>query len=350
MVTTDSGGCRDEEADQGAAYGGRERGGGRGTGEVRGAGPRPVVLSPFRPALLLLAGVVILVAGCTVSGREAPPEPPDPRPLGGAVDFSADQAKALWEAEEAKVRACMRERGHRYLSPGHREGSPAATASPYALLRPAGAESDGYGMSAEYLAGPPADPNEDHLAGLSEEEEQIWRRALLGEEENDHEVLSRGRAVAGYDTQSCVGAARAELYGPEWPDLYYAMAELSHEVIELTRESGGFRGAEALWASCMAERGSPTGRWRIRAGRSGSCCPRGWLRRPPGSGSGNWPARTWNASWKRGFTRRWNVPNKKSNNPSEPKRGWSWNASNKPNGALLNDPMLAESNRIRNGG
>ncbi len=255
MVTTDSGGCRDEEADQGAAYGGRERGGGRGTGEVRGAGPRPVVLSPFRPALLLLAGVVILVAGCTVSGREAPPEPPDPRPLGGAVDFSADQAKALWEAEEAKVRACMRERGHRYLSPGHREGSPAATASPYALLRPAGAESDGYGMSAEYLAGPPADPNEDHLAGLSEEEEQIWRRALLGEEENDHEVLSRGRAVAGYDAQSCVGAARAELYGPEWPDLYYAMAELSHEVIELTRESGGFRGAEALWASCMAERG-----------------------------------------------------------------------------------------------
>ncbi|MFD7508033.1 hypothetical protein ACFV5N_01600 [Streptomyces sp. NPDC059853] len=199
--------------------------------------------------------MVILVAGCSSSGPGAPPDPPDPRPLRGAVYFSADQAAALWEAEEAGVRACMQERGHRYLSPGHREGSPAATASPYALLRPERAESDGYGMSAEYRAGPPADPNEDHLAGLSEEDEEIWRRALLGEEENDHEVLSDGQPVTGYDERSCVGAARAELYGPEWPDLYYAMAELSQEVIELTRESGGFRGAEAAWAACMADRG-----------------------------------------------------------------------------------------------
>ncbi|MFF2374136.1 hypothetical protein ACFVUW_07105 [Streptomyces xiamenensis] len=199
--------------------------------------------------------MVMLVAGCSLSGHETPPDLPDPRPLGGAVHFTADQRSALWAAEEAGVRACMRERGHPYVSPEPGDSRRAAASSPYALLRPGWAESDGYGMTAEHIGGLPPDPNEDHLAGLTEEEEEIWRRALVGDEENVREIVLGEGLTTGDDPGSCVGVARAEVYGTEWPELYDPMEQLSNEVIELTRESGGFRGAEALWAGCMAERG-----------------------------------------------------------------------------------------------
>lgn len=214
-----------------------------------------MVLIRRRGTPLLLAGVAILAAGCQSSGREAPDEPPDPRPLNGVVHFTATQESALWQAEEEGVRACMRERGHRYVSVEEQDTRRTAAASPYGLLRPGWSEDDGYGMTAEVFAGPPSDPNEGHLAGLTEEEAADWRRALLGEEENFREIVLADGPTIGYDPDSCVGVARAGVYGAEWPDLYYPMEQLSNEVVELTRESGGFRGAEALWAGCMAERG-----------------------------------------------------------------------------------------------
>ncbi|MDB1087269.1 hypothetical protein PJ985_06770 [Streptomyces sp. ACA25] len=210
-----------------------------------------MVLTPVRATLLSTVVAVFLVAGCQTSGHEAGPPPPDPRPLDAVLDFSAEDDAALWKAEEAEVRACMRERGHVYTvveKPDHRRE---AAASPFALLRPDWARSDGYGLTVEQLAGRPPDPNADRLAGLPAKEEERWRLALLGKEDNHREIeLSEGLVIS-YDPDSCVSRAQAELYGEDWPDLYYTVEQLSNEIILATQTSAAFTRAEDAWARCM---------------------------------------------------------------------------------------------------
>ncbi|MEV7872056.1 hypothetical protein AB0P17_39470 [Streptomyces sp. NPDC088124] len=70
----------------------------------------------MRRPLRTVAAVVLLTAGCAAPGREAATEAdvPVPRPLSGAVYFSATEQTALRDSEEALVRACMRDRGYAY--------------------------------------------------------------------------------------------------------------------------------------------------------------------------------------------------------------------------------------------
>lgn len=212
-----------------------------------------MVLNRTRSRTLWLAAAVILVAGCQSSGHQAPADPPDPRPLDGAVHFSADESTGLWEAEEAAVRACMSDRGHRYESGEPKDGRREAAANPYALLRPGWAESDGYGMTAELLAQSSSDPNKARLDGLTAKERSAWTLALLGDEER-HRVLKLddGTKIT-YDPESCVSVGQAAVYGDDWPELYHPTEAVSNAIIKATWKTAAFRKAEAEWASCMRE-------------------------------------------------------------------------------------------------
>jgi hypothetical protein len=212
------------------------------------------LLIPMRRPLWL-AAAALLVAGCSASGHEAAGGTPDPRPFSGATHFSSDEARVLHRAEEAEVGACMERRGLTYRTATGGDARRDAADSPYGLLRPGWAGSDGYGMTARVLAGPPPDPNEAHLAGLSDRERSRWRTALLGDEGDREEITVPGGPTLAYSPDSCVHIARTEVYGDGWTRLEFSLQHAGNEVIERTYRSPGFRGAQAEWARCMREEG-----------------------------------------------------------------------------------------------
>ncbi|MEV1007604.1 hypothetical protein [Streptomyces sp. NPDC049881] len=213
----------------------------------------------MRRPLLTAAVAVLLTAGCGGPGREAATdaetETAVPRPLSGALHFSAAEQTALRDAEEALVRDCMRERGHDYRTAPGRDARRAAAVNPYTLLSPGWSASDGYGLTGAVLEGPPADPNEETLAALTEAERAAWEEALLGRREDHVEIdLPSGRTI-GYAPDSCVQTARDGVYGEGWSELRYTVEDLSNDAISRTLESPGFGDAEAVWADCMAQLG-----------------------------------------------------------------------------------------------
>ncbi|WP_052851329.1 hypothetical protein [Streptomyces avicenniae] len=202
------------------------------------------------------AVAVLLMAGCGGPGHEAATgtgtEADVPRPLSGALHFSAAELTALRDAEEELVRACMRERGHEYRTAPARDARRAAAVNPYTLLSPRWSQSDGYGLTGEALEGPPDDPNADVLAALPDAERDAWQRALLGRQEDHVRIDLPGGRRIGYDPHSCVQVARDDVYGEGWSELRYVVEDLSNDAIRRTLASPGFAEAEADWAACMA--------------------------------------------------------------------------------------------------
>ncbi|MFD5749888.1 hypothetical protein [Streptomyces sp. NPDC127033] len=208
----------------------------------------------MRRPLWTAAAAVLLMAGCAAPGHEAATEAdvPVPRPLSGAVHFSAAEQRALRDSEEALVRACMRDRGYEYRIGPARDARRAAAVNPYTLLSPRWSRSDGYGLTGEVLRGPPNDPNADMLAALPDPEREEWEEALLGRREDHVEIsLPSGRRI-GYSPHACVQVARDEVYGTGWAELRYVVEDLSNEAVRRTLASSGFHAAEAEWAGCMA--------------------------------------------------------------------------------------------------
>ncbi len=211
----------------------------------------------MRRLLWRAAAAALLTAGCAAPGREAATEAevPIPRPLSGALHFSAAEQTALRDSEEALIRACMREQGHEYRIGPARDARRAAAINPYTLLSTQWSKSDGYGLTGEVLEGPPNDPNEDMLAALPDAEREEWQQALLGRQDDHVEVsLPSGRRIS-YSPHSCAQTARDDVYGEGWSELRYVVEDLSNDAIRRTLESPGFHEAEADWASCMADLG-----------------------------------------------------------------------------------------------
>ncbi|WP_416982095.1 hypothetical protein [Streptomyces sp. T028] len=174
-----------------------------------------------------------------------------PLPLAGAMYFSADERTALRGSEEALIQACMRERGHEYRSDPARDARRAAAINPYTLLAPQWSKSDGYGLTGEVLEGPPNDPNEDMLDALPDAEREEWQGALLGRLEDHVEIsLPSGRRIS-YSPNSCVQAARDEVYGEGWSELRYVVEDLSNDAVRRTLAAPGFHDVEGDWARCM---------------------------------------------------------------------------------------------------
>lgn len=208
--------------------------------------------------LLWLTAAVLLVAGCSrASGHEAAAESqPDPRPLGGAVHFTAAESAALHRAEERNVQKCMKKQGFDYQTVPVGDVQKTAAASRYGLLTPRTAAQDGYGLTAQRLANPHPDPNARPLAALSETDRRAWEEALKGAADGPRQEirLPDGLTVT-FAPDSCVSVARRELYGPDWEQQYYTLQSLSNSIAEDTLDHPLVTAAERKWVTCMRDEG-----------------------------------------------------------------------------------------------
>ncbi|MET9351422.1 hypothetical protein ABZY14_00135 [Streptomyces sp. NPDC006617] len=208
--------------------------------------------------LLWLTAAALLAAGCSASpgGEAAAEKRPDPRPLGGALHFTASDAAALHEAEEREVRRCMVGRGFDYDPIPVGDVQRRAATSPYGLLARGRADQDGYGLTVERLRKPPADPNAQRVSALAERDRRAWEGALKGAADGPREKieLPDGPTVS-VSTDSCVSAARRALYGASWERNHYTLQSLRNTIVKDTLDHPLVKAAERRWAACMRDEG-----------------------------------------------------------------------------------------------
>ncbi|MGW0456740.1 hypothetical protein [Streptomyces tendae] len=208
--------------------------------------------------LLWLTAAAVLAAGCSGApgGEAAAKRQPDPRPLGGALHYTATESAALHRAEEQEVRKCMTSRGFPYDAIPVGDVERRTAESPYGLLTPSRAAQDGYGLTVERLEKPPADPNAQRVSALAERDRRAWEGALKGAANGPREEieLPDGPTVS-VATDSCVAVARRALYGASWDRNQYALQSLRNSVVSDTLDHRLVRAAEREWAACMRDEG-----------------------------------------------------------------------------------------------
>ncbi len=208
--------------------------------------------------LLWLTAAAFLAAGCSQGpGREVAADvQPDPRPLDGALHFTAAEAAELHRSEEQEIRQCMNRRGFDYrVGPvGDVEGQ--AAESPYGLLTQRRASADGYGLTARRLRTPPTDPNTQQVSSLTVRERRAWEEALKGSPDGPREeiVLQDGPTLS-VATDSCVSVGRRALYGASWERDHYTVQHLRNAIVKDTLDHRLVKAAERKWAACMRDEG-----------------------------------------------------------------------------------------------
>ncbi|MFI1305030.1 hypothetical protein [Streptomyces sioyaensis] len=197
-------------------------------------------------ALCLLA-----VGGC--SGAPAHRgDDPLPAPFDGVAVASTEQAKSLHELEERAVTACMRQRGFSYREvPAGRM----VAENPYGLLTEAQAAREGYGLTADLLAGLPDDPNSQLLTRLDARRRAAWRNALTGTSKHERTLSAPDSPDLLINTDGCVYLGRRTLYGSEWEQAELTIAGLTARVINRVLTDPGFRSAQQAWADCLRAKG-----------------------------------------------------------------------------------------------
>ncbi|MDQ0369519.1 hypothetical protein [Catenuloplanes indicus] len=181
---------------------------------------------------------------------------PPPRPLDGAVMFTAEETRLLHDASQVLVQDCMAARGLRYERAPSTDHERASAANPYGLLDPATARTDGYGMTAEFLAAAqPPDPNAPIIESMTGAEQKEWRTALTGSEENRQSLTMPDGTPLVVPTDGCVAEARSELYGADWDRLYYSFQGYANLVLSRTEQDAVYQQGIAAWTRCMHEAG-----------------------------------------------------------------------------------------------
>ncbi|MET9991228.1 hypothetical protein ABZ061_16885 [Streptomyces mutabilis] len=208
--------------------------------------------------LLWLTAAALLAAGCSTApgGEAAAVKQPDPRPLGGALHFTAAESAALHAAEEQEVRKCMASRGFDYDAVPVGDVGRRAAESPYGLLTRTRAAQDGYGLTVERLRKPPVDPNAQRVSALTERDRRAWEGALKGAADGPREEIELpGGPTVSVPTDSCVTAASRALYGASWERDHYAVQHLRNTVVKDTLDHPLVKSAERKWAACMRDEG-----------------------------------------------------------------------------------------------
>ncbi len=193
---------------------------------------------------------------------------------GGGAGLAAADVEAIAEQQqliEIEVQICMQAQGFTYVPEDNSDGVRFfASAANEGISEADYAATEGFGISTRFDAifegdidlTESSDPNEEHLAGLSEGERDAWQFALRGQppERNEDgrlidpetgEVLpaGRGQQATGGCQLEAQEAVRGDLDALD--DLADAFAELDERIeadpriTELRRE----------WSACMLDRG-----------------------------------------------------------------------------------------------
>jgi hypothetical protein len=202
--------------------------------------------------------VALSLAGCSpASGRAGSSSTLNPRPFDGIAYPTADEIRLIHRATESLVADCMRAKGQEYHQSPPADQTRTATASPYLLLDPRQAKTDGYGIVAEALGGEPEIPaaNEKLTAAMTDQQRRRWNESLTGTKAQRQTIRLPDGTATYFSTDGCVFTSRRTLYGDDWERLSTVAQAQSNQVINEVLGSAGFQRAVTDWSACMAKAG-----------------------------------------------------------------------------------------------
>jgi hypothetical protein len=197
------------------------------------------------PIVLVLCGLVV-VAGVFALNR------PGPQAVAAGPPVTAQDKALLRGAEQRLIRECMSAAGFTYY-----EKAPAPKSTepdfPYVVTDVAWARANGYGARP---TAPPADPTARYFAGLSKDQQDAWRKTLVGSGKQISVELAPGERLSVSD-KGCIASARRTLYGdlPQWFKVRRTVDNLEFLVQDKVRRDQRYGAALAGWAGCVKDRG-----------------------------------------------------------------------------------------------
>ncbi|WP_344847827.1 hypothetical protein [Kribbella ginsengisoli] len=195
----------------------------------------------LRGAVLVACGLSMVV-GSSGSASTVSAAPP----------VSAAERVLLRSAEERLIHDCMAAAGFKYFE------KPVVAESgqpdfPYVVDDVAWARANGYGAGP---VAPAVDPAGRYFAGLSREQQDAWRLALVGSGRQLSVELGPGRRLSASST-GCIASARRTLYGDlaRWFKARRLTDNLGLLVQDRVRRDPRYLAAMAEWAGCVKGRG-----------------------------------------------------------------------------------------------
>jgi hypothetical protein len=201
--------------------------------------------------------------------KDIAPPPPQIELLAELVG-TEEENQILFEAEEAAVASCMRERGFDYTQNAYYRGP-----EPDGIkLTPGDIETaawTGYGIGDSIENGEillPVDLNEDHFESLSPERQRDWMQALNGplsmEELKNHEAnpaigevsIPHGPRVR-WHRNSCLAEARRAVYGDDVSFFRFGVMRdfFRNEALTRIYRSPSYQSGLRQWQTCMLRYG-----------------------------------------------------------------------------------------------
>lgn len=230
----------------------------------------PEASPPARDAPPRVAGPVREPAGAAPDpGANGSAASEVPARLFARLKLSAEEDRLLWEAEEAAVAACMRERGFEY-APNPFGGDDPGGAEP-AAPRPgdlAAARARGFGIAAsiEAVPAPAPDVNRPRVEAMEPAAQRAWLEALAGRPIEPTGPADRpglgtvsipGGPMVQWDRGACLAHAERSLHGDDLRHTeQVTMINFLREQVALTaREDAEVRAGVERWRGCMGARG-----------------------------------------------------------------------------------------------
>jgi hypothetical protein len=195
------------------------------------------------------------------------------RPLTAGLRQSKAQKKVLYEAEEAAVATCMKQRGFEYQPNPYVDDSEVTQPGVRTELGDiAGATASGYGVSdAAEIGQVPLtyDANHERVEQMSETQRRAWEQALRGQDrpppdpshpDSDPSVgyvaVPSGPAMT-WDRSSCFTVAQKAVYGDNetYLRLTLSINVAMNEVQNMVNRNPDVTAGLDKWRTCMRERG-----------------------------------------------------------------------------------------------
>lgn len=196
-------------------------------------------------------GETVAVAGTDPGGAPVAVSPVGP--FGGITTLSAAAQALLQNADNTLIAKCMRGRDFSYdpaVTPIPVDAM--ATTNAYALLAPATAARQGYGIVDNALT----QKASGRLGGDAQPDGSApgFSAALTGTDRHKVTITSASGLSLFFDSDGCVTTAVDELYGGQWNKVSFNLETLSDQIEQQVEASKPWTGAIARWSGCMLSR------------------------------------------------------------------------------------------------
>jgi hypothetical protein len=208
--------------------------------------------------IIIAAAVLLIVglgaAGCSASGGTSAPDTAGLRPFQGATYYSPDQRALLRAAEERLLVGCMARKGFSYRpQTASAAGDPGPMdVSPYALVDPAQARVNGFGIISAAL-----DDGNGAASVSAEPSGAGWSDALEGTASHRVQIALPDGQGYFYNSDSCLSSVDGYLYGAGYQTLYDSFQVWTNQVVARVLADPRYQAAQRRWAACMKAARTP---------------------------------------------------------------------------------------------